>query len=99
MKTKVYKLALVTLFSISSMGISTIVKAESIPMKSGPQIQTRTRGSIGKYGKRPIIYKSGLTSKQWNCYVNMAGSMILSSPSGPYVMLGTGLLAWNNACR
>lgn len=58
--------------------------------------EKRERGTVGNYGKRPIIYKSQVTAAQWNCYKNIAGSMLLSSPSGPYIMLASGLLALSN---
>lgn len=54
------------------------------------------RGTVGKYGKRPIIYKSQVTAKQWNCYKNIVGAMLLSSPSGPYIILASGLLTLSN---
>lgn len=61
--------------------------------------EKRERGTVGNQGKRPILYKSQLTAKQWNCYKNVAGAMVLSSPSGPYIMMESGLLAWSNACQ
>jgi hypothetical protein len=55
------------------------------------------RGTVGKYGKRPIIYRSQVTSKQWHCLLGISGTMLLSAAtSNPYLMVGNGLLAYNS---
>ena len=64
-----------------------------------PPVYSFVRGTVGKYGKRPIIYKNNMTAKQWNCYISVSQASVFASPFGPYAILSAGLQSIYSNCR